>query len=87
MTDEQWVHVLAANDETGRMERDFRQGHPSQELRLRLSQRAEKLPVNSRIVGNPEVILGPQFVRWSGCQRLYIPSDYRKLTHHFSDET
>jgi hypothetical protein len=42
---------------------------------------------SSRIVGKPEVILGPRFVRWSGCQRLYIPPDYRKLTHHLSDKT
>ncbi len=34
------------------------------------------------VVGKPEVILGPQFVGWLGCQRLYIPPDHRKLTHH-----
>src|SRR6266851_223607 len=36
---------------------------------------------DSRVVGKPEVILSPRFVRWSGCQRLYIPSDYWKLIH------
>src|SRR5437660_1720646 len=36
---------------------------------------------------NLEVILGSRFVRWSVCQRLYIPSHYRKLTHHVSDKT
>src|SRR6266568_5657458 len=38
----------------------------------------------SRIVGNPEVILGPRFVWWSGSQRLYILRENRKLTHHRS---
>src|SRR5260370_12834038 len=42
---------------------------------------------NERFVGNSEVILSPPFVRWSGCQRLYIPSGYQKLTPHLSDKT
>ncbi len=40
-----------------------------------------------RLVGKPQVILSLRFVRWLGCQRIYIPSDYRKLTYHLSHKT
>src|SRR5579859_512516 len=41
--------------------------------------------VNGRILGKPEVILTRQFVRWSSCQRLCIPSDYRNRNYRLSD--
>jgi len=45
----------------------------------------QEITVSWRIVGKPEVILGPDLFGGQVVNVLYVASDYRKLTHHPSD--